>query len=119
MQQWYYSPMRNAFYPAMRSLADAGPCDLIAVDEDTARRMSACPPLGHYRAPGAGGVPEWHEIPGFIPPAEPVLKGRPPPPKQQETTMSVIDHRPPDEPNEPAPTPTPGDAPPDDDKSAA
>lgn len=68
MNEFYYSPTKNAFYCELHqeqyALAGTWPDDAVAVDESVYTEFAATTaPTGQMRVAGADGMPEWGDIP--------------------------------------------------------
>lgn len=68
MNEFYYSPTKNAFYCELHqeqyALAGTWPDDAVAVDESVYTEFAATTaPAGKMRVAGADGMPAWGDIP--------------------------------------------------------
>ncbi|MFU0913051.1 tail fiber assembly protein [Kluyvera intermedia] len=67
MNEYYFSPSTNAFYPSLMfddyNAAKTLPDDLNSVSKEVFIEFSGLPPQGKIRAPGSDGMPSWQDVP--------------------------------------------------------
>jgi hypothetical protein len=67
MNEYYFSPSTNAFYPSLMfddyNAAKTLPDDLNPVSNEVFIEFSGLPPEGKIRSPGSDGMPSWQDVP--------------------------------------------------------